>query len=265
MSKIHVLCALSLALVVTRANAPTFRLWPDLPTADLVGDDAADIRTASDYDNPYLSFNTLEQEFSEDDALDRFEIDEWFLPRLNVDLPELFDWSNGDNAYYARSLPPSQMSYGLDTAAGVSFRTASFGHELAGGRSGGGDGGGSASIAAANRGDADASQSNGKGSSSTSESGPKNDVSTETPAGPDDVVTTDADEAEQLAKNDEPTNPVYQDVANELLPPLAQAPIIETPIVSNEPVQVPTPGVFGLFVLGLAGMRLAGRKKNRSG
>jgi hypothetical protein len=55
--------------------------------------------------NPDLAFNTMEQEFSEDDALERFEIDELFLPKLNLDLPELFDWSDIDSAYYAHSAP----------------------------------------------------------------------------------------------------------------------------------------------------------------
>jgi hypothetical protein len=265
MSKIHVLCALSLALVVTSAHAPTSQRWRALPTGDLLGDDVADIRTASDSDNPYFSFNTLEQEFSEDDALDRFEIDEWFLPRLNVDLPDLFDWSNGDNAYYAQSMPAHPMSYELDTAAGTSFRTASLGHQLAGGRRGGGGGSDNASIAAANGSDADLSHSTGKGSPGPAEDGPKNDATTQTPAGPSDVLMIDEEQTEQLAKNDEPSNPANQSPLDEPLPPLVQDPIVETPVVANEPVQVPTPGVFGLFVLGLAGMRLAGRKKNGSG
>ena len=49
-----------------------------------------------------VAFSINPQELSEDDALDRFEIDEWFLPKLNVELPALFDWGAGDNAYYAR-------------------------------------------------------------------------------------------------------------------------------------------------------------------
>ena len=48
-----------------------------------------------------LAFSTVEQELSEDDALDRFEIDEWFLPKLNIELRALFDWSSADSAYYA--------------------------------------------------------------------------------------------------------------------------------------------------------------------
>jgi hypothetical protein len=47
------------------------------------------------------AFTTVEQEFSEDDALDRFEIDELFLPKLNIDLRALFDWSDLASAYYA--------------------------------------------------------------------------------------------------------------------------------------------------------------------
>jgi hypothetical protein len=56
--------------------------------------------TCSHLEEPF-AFSIKPQEFSEDDALDRFEIDEWFLPRLNVELPALFDWSAADSAYYA--------------------------------------------------------------------------------------------------------------------------------------------------------------------
>ena len=53
-----------------------------------------------------LALSPSEQELSEDDALDRFEIDEWFLPRLNVELPELFEWSDTGIAYYAHMIGP---------------------------------------------------------------------------------------------------------------------------------------------------------------
>jgi hypothetical protein len=56
---------------------------------------------------PELAFSTSEQELSEDDALDRFEIDELFLPRLNVELPELFEWSEIHSAYYAQTNSPA--------------------------------------------------------------------------------------------------------------------------------------------------------------
>lgn len=48
-----------------------------------------------------LAFSTRTQELSEDGALPRFEIDEFYLPRLNVLLPDLFKWSHADNAYLA--------------------------------------------------------------------------------------------------------------------------------------------------------------------
>lgn len=46
-----------------------------------------------------LAFSTKPQELSEDGALPRFEIDEFYLPTLNVLLPDLFKWSHADNAY----------------------------------------------------------------------------------------------------------------------------------------------------------------------
>ena len=51
----------------------------------------------------YFAFSMNPQEFSEDDALDRFEVDEWFLPKLNIELPALFDWGAADSAYYAHA------------------------------------------------------------------------------------------------------------------------------------------------------------------
>lgn len=46
-----------------------------------------------------LAFSTKPQELSEDDSQARFEIDEFYLPKLNVLLPDLFEWSEADNAY----------------------------------------------------------------------------------------------------------------------------------------------------------------------
>jgi hypothetical protein len=50
-----------------------------------------------------FAFSIKPQELSEDDALDRFEIDEWFLPKLNIELPALFDWGAVESAYYAHA------------------------------------------------------------------------------------------------------------------------------------------------------------------
>jgi hypothetical protein len=46
-----------------------------------------------------LAFSTKPPALSEDDAMARFEIDEFYLPTLNVLLPDLFKWSHADNAY----------------------------------------------------------------------------------------------------------------------------------------------------------------------
>jgi hypothetical protein len=80
MFRISTLCALLIALVVTYAG----------------------IRPSGTHGNgSRAAFTTTEQEFSEEGALDRFEIDELFLPKLNIDLPALFDWSDLASAYYA--------------------------------------------------------------------------------------------------------------------------------------------------------------------
>lgn len=49
----------------------------------------------------HLAVGLSEQELNEDDALDRFEIDELFLPRLNIELRALFQWSSFESAYLA--------------------------------------------------------------------------------------------------------------------------------------------------------------------
>jgi hypothetical protein len=46
-----------------------------------------------------LAFSTKQQVLSEDDALARFEIDEFYLPTLNVLLPDLFEWNHAESVY----------------------------------------------------------------------------------------------------------------------------------------------------------------------
>jgi hypothetical protein len=260
MPKVSVIFALLITFVFTSANAPTFHLGQDLADAALVDSEEPSGARLEHAGNPYLAFNMIEQEFSEDGALERFEIDELFLPKLNVDLPELFDWSAIDSAYYAHS-----TRHELDTYASAAFRFASLGTELADRNFGGSVG--NARIASGNGGENGATQSAGKGPSNESSDAPTTEVLPETPQvlpqTPDDA--DEADETggtEQLAKNDEPTN---TEPAQDFVPPLIQEPIVDTSVGAQAPVQVPAPGAFGLFVLGLAGMRLAGREKNGSG
>lgn len=246
MSKVTAAFALFSSLAFTTANAPTFQLLIDLPSADLA---ATDARTTSISDSaPYLfAFNSLNQELSEEDALERFEVDEFYLPRINVELPELFDWSDLESTYLASdgATFPAQMNFALDHDRAGAFRFASLSF---GGISGGSSGG--MAIASAISASDTANASNGKGSADSSPA-PTGNIGQEPEATRDELVA------------DTTTPPTS--IVDAVTPIISSPAFVESPIVTKEPVQVPTPGTYGLFALGLAGLRLAGRKKNRSG
>ena len=247
MSKVSVAFALISTLAFTTANAPTFQLWRDLQSADLMSPKEPVTTTSSDYVPAALfAFNSLNQELSEDDALDRFEVDDLYLPKLNVELPELFDWSDIENTYFAQELPTlgGSSSLFLDHYGGAAFRVASLGGPL------GSAGGGSAHSASAV----------GKGSSSSAHDGSSNPIQEDINA-PDDA----SNDHDQFASNDPPADVI--DLIGQLPIdiPTDTSIVGPTPIVSKNPVQVPAPGACGLFVLGLAGLRWAGRKKNGRG
>ena len=246
MSKITATFALLSTLAFTTANTPTYQLWADLPSSDLLAQEAAP--TSISDSAPYaFAFNGLNQELSEDDALDRFEVDEFYLPRINVELPELFDWSELESTYLASESAtfPAQMNVALDNDRAGAFRFASLSF---GGGVGGGDGG--VAIASSRATEESASIGSGKGSSSNDQPSQTADDGQELPqAAPDELI----------ADNNVPETVI------DALTPASTTPALVPTIVTKEPVQVPTPGTYGLFALGLAGLRLASRKKNRSG
>ncbi|HVF16648.1 MAG TPA: hypothetical protein VNA21_07040 [Steroidobacteraceae bacterium] len=253
MSKVSVAFALISTLAFTSANAPTFQLWRDLPTAAVMSPDDSTASYTTDYvPGALFGFHGLNQELSEEGALDRFEVDDMFLPKLNVELPELFDWSDIENTYFAQdtatlSAPPS---FALDNYGGAAFRVASLGAS--------GNGGIGARIASSAAATEQSTQSAGKSSGGGSEQITSSDpIGEEVPAPQDE---------EQFAGIDVPTNLIDQIVQlptdTSMMDKLIDTP---APIASTDPVQVPAPGAFGLFVLGLAGLRLAVRKKNGSG
>jgi hypothetical protein len=250
MSKVSVAFALISTLAFTSANAPTFQLWRELPTAALSSPDESTASYTNDYvPGALFAFGSLNQELSEEGALDRFEVDDMFLPKLNVELPELFDWSDIENTYFAQdtatlSAPPS---FALDNYGGAAFRVASLGAS----------GNGSARIASSAAATEQSTQSAGKSSGGSEQITSSSPIGEEVPAPQDE---------EQFAGIDVPTNLIDQIVQlstdTSTMDKLIDAP---APIASKDPVQVPAPGAFGLFVLGLAGLRLAVRKKNGSG
>jgi PEP-CTERM motif len=253
MPKVSALFALLITFAFSNANAPTFQLWRHLPAAEAATNEPDGPGSFADYSNATLAFSQYDQEFSEEGALERFEIDELFLPRLNVELPELFDWNEVDSSYYADLAQPTlSMSYELSTLPATPIRLTSIGHNLAGRPHAVGGG---ARVAGTTGSESSSTQSAGKGASVT--------TSVTEPTTANDTSGF----VEQSAENDEPLpDEESENIAAETVPPLPQGPIfLDLPLDSKEPVQVPAPGALGLFALGLAGMRLAGRKKNRSG
>jgi hypothetical protein len=256
MSKVSVAFALISTLAFTTANAPTFQLWRDLQTADLMSPSEPVTTTSSDYvPAASFAFNSLNQELIEDDALDRFEVDDLYLPKLNVELPELFDWSDVENTYFAQETPTLSGASGisLDHYGHAASRVASVG-----GAVGSGGAGGSAHSAAATE---QPGQSAGKGSGTSEQQGSLIPIQ-EDVAGPVDGLH----DQDQFASNETPADLIDLVAQLPMDIPTTDALIVgDAPIVSKDPVQVPAPGAYGLFVLGLAGLRLAGRKKNRRG
>jgi hypothetical protein len=268
MPKVCALFALLTTFVFANANAPTYQLWRGLPSAAASTEDAEAI-AAGTAAHAHLAFATG-QELTEDD---RFEVDELFLPKLNVELPELFDWSDIDNAYYASA---AYMSYDMDSYAGAAFRFASVGSQLVGSDYSSIVGNaGSARIAGASRGLGSSRTAGKSASSNPSRDEPGENAPDE--IAPDEIAPTGtapdaphdvADDVEEhntdrFAYNDETGTDRHGDGADPIetfIPTLD-----EFAEQSKSIVQVPAPGALGLFVLGLAGMRLAGRKKNRSG
>jgi hypothetical protein len=261
MSKVSVAFALISTLAFTSANAPTFQLWRDLPAADLILAEELISSHALYEPDALFAFNSLNQQLSEDDALDRFEVDDMYLPKLNVELPELFDWSDIENTYFAQEIPTlvGPPSFAVDNYGGGAFRVASLGVT----------GGVGANIASSTRFSStaqqathaqQATQSLGKGSGDPEQN-------TSDPRLEDVAIAGDAQpDSQQLASNDVAENPIDQIVQLPTEPAMTDMLIgAAAPIASKDPVQVPAPGACGLFVLGLAGLRLAVRKKNGSG
>jgi hypothetical protein len=257
MFKVSVAFTLFSTLAFTTANAPTFQLWRDLPTADLLAPSEPVTTASTDYvAGALFAFNSLNQELSEDDALDRFEVDELNLPKLNVELPELFDWSDVENTYFAQETPTLSggSSFALDHYGVTAFRS-----PRVGGAVGHGNGGSRAGYSASAT--EQPGQSAGKGSGTTEPTGSpdpvQEDVAAPVGASPNQ---------DQFANNDPPADPIDQIAQLPTDIPTTDTVIVaQPPIVSQDPVQVPAPGALGLFALGLAGLRLAGRKKNGRG
>lgn len=245
MSKVHSGYLLLLTLVFSTAQAPTFQIWRNLSATA-----SDDLQAAALGSGRATRFNLSDmtaapqRDYAEDGDLKRFQLDEMNLPKLDVSLPELFDWSDIEQTYLADAVIPDDASgFALDSSHAAAFRIASLDSaymSIGGGRFGGtrgvsGTGDSDGVIGATGPSD----DTTGPGASSPGHSGKGASGGTESLPG------------EQSSSTE--------------TPPPNDSPSITTPIEDPTPVPVPAPGALGLVALGLAGLRLAGRNKNRSG
>ena len=248
MSKVYSGCLL-LTLVFSNAHAPTFDFLRNLSIADT--DEPATTTSALGTASHPLAYASsemsvaLQREFAEDDDIKRFQLDELYLPNLDVSLPELFDWSDIERSYLADAGLPHRVGVVLDSFHGFGFQSV--------GRNGGAGfafapsttGGGAPSAPGASGNAVDqliATESDSPGAASKSES----------------IPTTDTVDSTSGDTNESPRDPIYT-----TLPPADETPSPLDPIGGEAPVPVPVPGTLGLFALGLAGLQLAGRKKKQ--
>ena len=232
MSKIMSVAAALISLASATAQAPTAQIRLPL---------IADAGDTSEYANSRNLLGPLgehgpssfESAGSAGD-FERFQIDEMNLPKLNVDLPELFDWSDGERSYFANGQPLIQVDGDAYAFRPASFRTASVLGPRGGAFAGGSAPGGSFAQSPSDAGNNTRPSSGSDNDETPAASNPTPDTGTAPPNGPTEPS---------------PLQP---------LPPDGDAP-------TTPSVPVPVPGTLGLFVLGLAGLRFAVRKKNGSG
>jgi hypothetical protein len=261
---------LLMTLAFATAHAPTLQLWRSPPNAQagsLEPFGAAPL-------GPNDLFAALHREYAEDDEIKRFQLDELYLPNLDVSLPELFEWSDINRTYLADTglAQRALVGFPLDSSHGAALRMGSLGVAFAigGDRALSRNG---ASIAPSS-----VSHDESFGTSTESSEASKRDSNSSAPQG-DEMPPDDGNDAEtQLAGDetrsgsgdDEDTERAADerdpDSSDDTTPSFAgDSRIHNDPFTDPPPVQVPVPGTFGLFALGLAGLYLANREKNRSG
>jgi hypothetical protein len=272
MYKVYSSCLLFTTLVFSSAHAPTFHLWRNLAAASAEADSAP----LTDSLDSHASFYATDafaasHEYAEDNDLKRFGLDEFYLPKLEVDEPELFNWSEVERTYLADNTLPISFDY-LDSAMSAAFRNggasarrqggAGFGNLTSGGASGGSPNI-TSSSASSKVASTQANEAADDESTPAIDNSPvENDGVPNEQNGPKEDDSVEQTQENQFAQNDPDSN--------DLLPIHETLPVITIPtdytiVDEQKPVQVPAPGAFGLFVLGLAGLRFVGRKKNGSG
>jgi hypothetical protein len=264
-------------LVFTSAHAPTFQVWRNLATAS-ADTHSAPVTSYLDSHKSFLAMDafTATREYAEESDLNRFGVDEFYLPKLDVDLPELFNWSEGERKYLASNTLPMSFGQSLDHAMSIALRGGGVNIGYSRGSAlGSAHGAADASSVSQTQNAANLS-SKGASTSPSNESAPSSNSDSSSNENADNEGNAEDTAPEQLANNeanDEATNTpgntpgsdIFAPIDPASLPPTTDTAPGYTIVDEQKPVQVPAPGAFGLFVLGLAGLRLVGRKKNGSG
>ena len=123
MSKTYSGCLqLLTVLVFSTATTPTFVASRDLSPAQH-DDEENSIAILAGFLEP-VERAALPRQYSEDGGLMRFGIDEFNLPSLEIELPDLFDWSDSERLYLARlDHRTVDIGHALDSTTAVVFRT----------------------------------------------------------------------------------------------------------------------------------------------
>ena len=252
MSKLHSFVALSCALLFTNAHAPTSGSWRDVPSADSFAAHKTEAYGATanavvvGADAPTAHVRAL-------DEIDRFRVDELNLPDLNVDIPELFEWSDDQESYFvdATTFAESPAADLIDARPVHPFRTAmavqSGGHH---GSAPGGLNRSHASMSNAHSDSADGydhSAVKGSGDDAPSETIASLEDGTEEP-----LFTAPIDEGSTA-----PTN-LLMDIGQDDGSDRSKRQAYDD---SPVPVPVPLPGSLWLVALGLAGLQVTSRRK----
>jgi hypothetical protein len=281
MSKVYS-SGLLLALIFSPAHTPTVNLWRThgQPEANASPTAVTLAFAEAILDEPLLA---LSREFTEDDAIKPLRLDDFYLPTLEVSLPSLLEGRDDEREYLADAVNvPSFAGAPAITAVDrlnrptlpVYGASSSF-RGVGGGEARGSSG--ATPAAAPSHTKHEPSGADPQGTAAAAEpaaAAPPSNTSepplpSAPPAGtPGNSGTPSADDTPPSsdipreiysppAETPPPVAPPYDG-----LPPIfADVPNEYVPIQETAPVAVPAPGTLPLFMLGLAGLRWAGRKK----
>jgi hypothetical protein len=280
MSKVYS-SGLLLALIFSPAHTPTVNLWRPHGQPEASASPAAVTLADADaiLDESLLA---LSPEFTENDAIKRLRLDDFYLPTLEVSLPSLLEWWDDEREYLADAVNVPSFAgtpaiTAVDRWSRPTFPVYAASSSFRGVGSGGGGGSSGATPAAApSHTKHEPSGADPQGTVAdepTAAAPPSNASEPSLPSAPPDGTPGNS---EAPRANDTPpsngmpretdsppaeTPPLVAPPYDGLPPIFADVPNEYDPIQETAPVAVPAPSTLPLFMLGLAGLRWLGRKK----